>query len=86
MIVVRKFLATFLWWIVFIALFILGLTAYILLQADLTGNPQIVEENLTAMTQELAPRTYPFMIFGTLAVAFLGSLFGILPLSKHSRN
>lgn len=86
MIVVRKFLATLLWWAIFFIVFVLGLTAYILLQLDFSGDPQIVEANARAMSQDMAARLSPLMVFGTLAVAALGSIFGVLPLSRHHKR
>jgi len=83
MIVVRKLLATLLWWVIFFILVLVVMVAYVMFQIDLSTDQETANAAAEALGQDLGMRYGNLMIFGTLAVAFLGSLFGILPFSRH---
>ena len=86
MIVVRKVLATILWWVVFFAVILSVMVAFVLTQLDLTGDQETVDAAAAAMGQDLGAQYGLLVFFGTLGLAALGSIYGILPFSRHHKR
>jgi len=85
MIVVRKLFASIFWFIVFVVLILAVFVAYTLSQVDLTNEAAATAE-AERMGQEFGARYGLLMFFGSMAVAVLGSVFGLLPFSRHNKR
>ncbi len=85
MIVVRKVLGTILWFIIFFVICIIGITIYALTQIDLTNEATVAAE-AEAVGQALGYQYGDYMLYGSALLALLGSIFGVLPFTRHRRR
>ena len=86
MIIVRKVLASILWFVIFVILALAIMVGYTLFQIDLTADEATARAAAEAMGEDLGMRYGNVMLFGSLALAVIGSVFGWLPLSRHRKR
>jgi len=85
MIVVRKFFMSILWFVIFLVIVVIGLTIYIVMGLDLSDQDAATAAAET-IGAEIGQKYGNLIVFGLLAVSVLGSIFGILPGSRHNRT
>jgi|GEM_PF-1930306 len=83
MIVVRKFFASVIWFIIFLVLILGVFIAYTFFQIDLTNETAATAE-AERMGQEFGEKYGLPMISASAGLAIIGSIFGILPGSRHA--
>lgn len=85
MIVVRKFFGAFLWFVIFMVIGFVALVVYAVTQVDLTNEATAAAE-AEAIGQALGLQYGNILFLGSAGLAILGSLFGVLPLTRHRRG
>jgi len=85
MIVVRKFFMSILWFVIFFVIAIIGISIYIVMGLDLSDQDAAAAAAET-IGAEIGQKYGNLIVFGLFALSVLGSIFGILPGSRHNRN